>query len=522
MSKSRLISLFLFLIFFISILFRLVAVLDNKPFWIDEFSSGVQAEIILEKIFNNKAADMDIEPNNILTHIIIGFTFLIFGATETSARLPFALIGSVLPIFVFFIAKKLYSKTAGFVAATLIAFSYFEITWSTQARGYILQQLISSLAILIYLNLKERPTIFRFILLIFTLILGFFTHFFTAFLIISIFIDFLLFKKSEFNKFFKKKQYQLFLILFLVFFSSLIYKLNIFSYLINGIKYGFISIYNNTWYYHSLLWREYSFIVLLALIGVLITIKNNKTWIMIFFGLIHLFFINFLFGHYMSKYLFPVFHIIIIFASIGLAFIGNAIKNKVNIKTELFTLILLIFILLNGDKFVLKPKKYYSVNHDMRDIALIDYHLVYNKILEKSSGNYENTAIVDTWADRSRWYLKKQFNKLYLFRWESAGFHKQTSFLVNSSGEKEITDVKGFKLISNISDLQKAMEKYQYGFIWIDDASLPKDVIDYVKQNFKEELYLDHYPLDDNPYSIWPGSLYSWGYDSANPFYKSL
>ena len=41
------------------------------------------------------------------------------------------------------------------------------------------------------------------------------------------------------------------------------------------------------------------------------------------------------------------------------------------------------------------------------------------------------------------------------------------------------------------------------------------DVIKYAKENFKKELYLESYPpeLLENPYSIWPATLYSWGFE---------
>ena len=71
-------------------------------------------------------------------------------------------------------------------------------------------------------------------------------------------------------------------------------------------------------------------------------------------------------------------------------------------------------------------------------------------------------------------------------------------------------------LISSQADLERVMSVHSKGYIWIDDASMPADVIDYAKQNFREVITVDHYSLDDNPYSIWPGTLYSWGINPAS------
>ena len=86
----------------------------------------------------------------------------------------------------------------------------------------------------------------------------------------------------------------------------------------------------------------------------------------------------------------------------------------------------------------------------------------------------------------------------------------KTEFTLNKEEEK-IIPLSNQRFIGELTDLLKAQKRYPNGFIFIDDATMPKDVIDYAEKNLKKELYLDHYPLDDNPYSIWPATLYSWG-----------
>ena len=123
-------------------------------------------------------------------------------------------------------------------------------------------------------------------------------------------------------------------------------------------------------------------------------------------------------------------------------------------------------------------------------------------------------AVIDTWIDRARWYLGPNYSGLYVFRWTNdTDPHKYTPFIKQRDGTKFMVANKGSRvpLVSDVDDLKRVTDRYERGFIFIDDATLPQDVINYAQSHFKKEIYLDHYPLDDNPYSIWPATLYSWG-----------
>jgi hypothetical protein len=180
-------------------------------------------------------------------------------------------------------------------------------------------------------------------------------------------------------------------------------------------------------------------------------------------------------------------------------------------------LIITFAIIAQGNLFVIKPKRFYSVNHSFREIALIDYDQVYRIIQEKSSTKASETAVIDTWWDRARWYLGAQYKPLYAFRWDHEsgrinGLSKSTPYTTNANGEKVIYKSDNVKLVSNLPDLLRVMKKYPQGFIFIDDTSMSKEVITFAQQNFYHELHLDHYIYDDNPSSIWPAELYSWGF----------
>lgn len=488
--------IFIFFLWIVSFTYRFIGITDNHPFWVDEFSSARQATRVL------------IESHNITTYSLISIFFKIFEPHEWSARLPFVFIGSFVPVVIYFLAKYIFDKKTAVSAALLAAFSYFMITWSKQARGYVLLQLIILLAMFLYLKLvqEENSRKLNFSLFLVTILLGIFTHFLFYIFLAALFIHFMIFNSREFAKFFKN--FWLWIVIF--FMTFIFYKIGSFGGILNFLR-GDSFGANNLWYYHAFLWREYGLITFLSILGLIFGLKRKReeTTFFAFYITAHLLFLSFILKPYVSRYLLSVFPLILILASYAL--------TEIMIKMhKTLPLILTVFIIINGDKFVIKPKAFYSVNHDFREIALIDYHQVYN-LIKKNGGLEEGkTAVIDTWHDRIYWYLGDNYPNAYIFRWINEaglvnGLPQKTAFIQNGIGEKIIPQTNNLRLVGELSDLKKAMAKYSKGFIFIDDSSLPKDIREYAEKNFKKELYLDHYPLDDNPYSIWPATLYSWG-----------
>lgn len=485
---------------------------SNPPFWVDEFNTGTQARLILEhglRVFTDKSLLFEFQ--NITTHFLVAGFFSIFGQYEWVARLPMVIIGSCVPLAVYLLAKQLSDKTTATVAATLITFTYFEIVWSRQARGYVLLQLLILLALYLYTTYIKPGRINRKTWIVFgaIVLLGVLTHYYYLLVLVAVAFDYLWHHKGRIKSFFT---------------SPLMYILPagllLLLYGVGALE-GFRSFFynnsfsaNNVGYYHSFLWREYGLITFLSIIGwgTLLLRKKSISKSTLLYMLLHLTFVTFFFSHHMSKYLLPIFPLIIIGAAMSITTLADNVGK--HIKNDQFKKVLPIFIalfiVLNGDKFVNRPKAYYSINHDFREISNIDYHKVYEIILTHKD---RNPAVVETWPGRMLWYLGNNYPNGYMFRWEneegSANGHvKKTEFYIEN-GEKRISKQIGF--VGTKEDLEKVIKKNKVGFIFIDDSSLPQDVIQYAEMNLKKELYLDHYPLDDNPYSIWPATLYSWG-----------
>jgi uncharacterized membrane protein len=512
MLKHKTLLIVLFIIFIVSFAMRFGNL--STPFWVDEFSTASQAKIYLNA---NPALKEVKEKNNYLTNFLTSVSFRIFGVSTDSARYPSVLFGSLVPVALFLLAKAVFDTKTALFSTLFAIFSYFQITWSKQARGYALQQLLLVLLLLSYTRFITKKEPLSFFVLILISILGIATHLSFALVIGSLLLHFVIHNKSYLQTVFKKPHY--FLPVLLLILSPLFLNLSLISSII--LKLGST---NNLLYYHRFLWREQTVVSFLSILGILFLILKKKQWHIASLIAIplaaYLFFFSFIFSPYVTRYLLPIFPLLLLLAGVAIAQISTAMTRKYAL---LIGICITVGIIANGDTFTLKPKSFYSVNNDMREIALLDYDAVYQIIKTKGDLDAGNTAVIDTWTDRSRWYLGHHKDYYYNFRWANEdglinGLEKRIDYVLNSENEKKILNSGNppVTLISELSDLKKAMEKYPKGFIWIDDTSLPKDVIEYVQTNFTKELYLDHFPLDSNPYSIWPGTLYSWGFAESS------
>ena len=507
--KKRCSWIWLFSLFIVALIYRFYGTTHNHPFWVDEFSTVSQANLYIKYginvLFN---PEINFEYNNYTYHLLTAAFFQFFGHSEFVARLPSIIIGSTIPILIYLLGKLVFNKTTAVSAALLTTFSYFEIVWSRQARGYVLLQALILLALYLYLDIYKRRNagLIQWVLLIVVLLAGIFTHFFFYILLVPLAVHILFTQQDKIKYLLRKKLTYLFLAII----GLLLFNLRLFHVVYALLSTGLFKA-NNLWYYHSFLWREYGLISFLAVVGISISIlkPNKSSLILTAYVIAQLVFLSFFISPYVTRYILPIFPLLILFACYAISQVSPKSRTILPIA-------LILFIIVNGDKFATKPKQFYSVNHDFREIAIIDYNNVYDIIKSKGNLKAQKTAVIDTWLDRMYWYVGDDYPASYMFRWINEpglinGLTKRTDYIINSEGEKRIPRQKNLRFIGELKDLKMAMKKYPKGFIFIDDSSLPKDVIDYAEKNFKKELYLDHYPLDDNPYSIWPATLYSWG-----------
>ena len=315
MNKRKLWTiLFIIAIFVVSLFFRLRGLISiNPPFWVDEIFTASQANVILKyglNVFNN--SKIYFEYHNISSHFLVALFFKIFGQNEWAARLPIVIIGSLVPVAAFIFSRFIFNLPTSIISSLLISFSYLEIVWSRQARGYVLQQLLVLVAFYLYFKIishNKKPQVWQYLLLALTLILGVLTHTMFYLVIGSLLFHYLVFNFSKIKIFLKSIYFYLFLLVG----GTFIY--------LNRIGDTIVYFYNsktffanNLWYYHSFLWREYGLILFLAIIGLLVGLKNKfKEISLIFIYLIfHLLFLSFIFKPYVSRYLLPIFPLLFI------------------------------------------------------------------------------------------------------------------------------------------------------------------------------------------------------------------
>ncbi|MDQ5951821.1 MAG: hypothetical protein QG639_1102 [Patescibacteria group bacterium] len=499
-------------LFFLAFGLRIYPLTVSHPFWVDEFSTAVQAKIYATTFPDTfSQTKYDIEPNNYLYHTIVAIFFRIFMEAEWAARLPAAMAGALVCVVVYIYAKKLFNTPTAGIAFALTTFSYFHLTWSTQARGYTLQQLLLLVSHVLIFHLQQsrnnKERLVTSVGIGLCIVLGLLTH--TTFVIgafsIIIYLAF-----SYKDLLLKKKK--LIVPLLGIFLLGLLLWL---PQIVKVWQAGFLSLNNNLWYYHALLWREETIIVFLAVVALLKLALNRKP--MVYLPLLtlgaYLILFTFIFQPYTSRYVMSYFPFLLLLAAYGIYSIGLHLSKHAVIPAWALT----VFILVNGHTFEVFPQRYFSVNHTMRDIALVDYDQIYQRVTNSIETSNEPVVMIDTWRDRAWWYLGIDYPHLYIFRWDTST--QTINGLLASSDYYEENGRKYMKgtgnppiqLIVTKEDLLTIIAEHPKGYIWIDDTSLPADVIEYVEQNMKKELFVDHYTYDDNAYSLWPGTLYSWG-----------
>ena len=123
--------------------------LGSESVWLDEafsikIADGSPSEVLEE-------TGKDVHPP--LYYFALHYWMKIFGETEFASRLLSALFGTLAILAIYKLAALLYDKGAGLLAATLLAFSHFNIEFSQEARMYTLLSLLSIVSIYFFFKL---------------------------------------------------------------------------------------------------------------------------------------------------------------------------------------------------------------------------------------------------------------------------------------------------------------------------------------------------------------------------------
>lgn len=128
--------------------------LDRTSLWYDEAVSWAQSNEGLAHLLMSVAAD-NYPP---LHNVILWATMPALGDSETALRLPSAIFGVAAVWLIYLIGRILGGRSAGLLAAALLALSPFHIWYSTEARMYALLAACGLAFLYCVLKVIKKPT----------------------------------------------------------------------------------------------------------------------------------------------------------------------------------------------------------------------------------------------------------------------------------------------------------------------------------------------------------------------------
>ncbi|MHA7777435.1 glycosyltransferase family 39 protein [Roseibium sp. M-1] len=129
--------------------------LDRTSIWYDEAVSWSQSQGSFDNLLGLVAAD-NYPP---LHNILLWLTTPVIGDSETALRLPSAVLGVIAVWLCYFAGKQTAGRSAGLLAAALLAVSPFHIWYSTEARMYALLATTGLAFLLSAMKVLERPKV---------------------------------------------------------------------------------------------------------------------------------------------------------------------------------------------------------------------------------------------------------------------------------------------------------------------------------------------------------------------------
>lgn len=501
--KKNIFTLAVLALLLVGFTLRIYGLQQNYSFWTDEASTARFALGVVKTGIPKSLVTGYVMDAYYTTDYLTGLSFLIFGPNEMAARLPEVVFGTILIAVVYLFGKKLFNREIGLGGALFTTFSFIQIAWSRQARGYTILEVFFVLSLYWLYRFYEDKKISSAVILFFSVWLTILTHTLGLVLVPIIFVFWLI--QGNIKKIFSDRRTYLAIIFISVIFLILPISRKIieflFSYKISDILQGktFLA------YYHSLFWRQYPLFSFLGFLGFLyLFLKKEKAQTGLLFCsiLLYLTMISFFLHVPFEKYSLVIFPLLFTIASFTLFKISKTLFPEKQFS-HLIYFALVLFIILNGNKFSFKPRQFYSLNFDMREIPEIDYKKIYALVKEKSAKvNSQNVAVIDIDEDIPAWYLGENGNY----------FNPRNDI----PGEEKTKSV-GAVYIRNLDELAGVYKKFPYGFVFLIEHNFrfyPEGMVDWVRKNLvleKKESFASFSP----DWNYWPVELYSWGFENV-------
>lgn len=167
-----------------------IATIDTRGLWLDEAVTVDQTtRSLLGAIFTQVGGT-----HPPLFHILMHYWIGAFGLSEVALR-SFGLLFGMLAIpAAYWAGRVLYDRRVGLVAAGLLAISPYHIWYSQEARMYTMMMFFGLLSVGFLALAIERNRVWYWLAYFLVTLLGLFTHYFFAFLVVGQVLYFLIFE----------------------------------------------------------------------------------------------------------------------------------------------------------------------------------------------------------------------------------------------------------------------------------------------------------------------------------------
>ncbi len=493
-------NFYLVLLFFLILagaFYRLKGISTNHSFWSDEaYISSFAREILSGKNIFRNLQNLQYQQLQVL---ITTASFKSIGTTEFGARFPSVLFGTIGILFAYLLTSSLSNREGGLLTAFLYSFLQINLANSTQAKPYALLQTLSLIVIylIVRLNIHRRSRLLHLAILLVCTISSLVHSLGILIWMPYIIYSAITYKKDIGNMFTSKR------IIFMV--MGILAAIFVFQvpHLIGSFFSRGMTLfpYNQITYLRELLWRNYAFITLPAIVGCLICLSRHRllTYSVMSFVFVYLYLWNFHSYSHNIRYLLPVFGILIVYFGVFWARVGETLLDK---KSGILCLLIAILLYAGGYKLVRKPATYYSPNADLYgDVQNADYKSMYEKIKQKYP-HTDSYVIYNDGPDTQLWYLNG--------RAPDGTFLK--SYVANIPyGQTKNHDATGKPIYTSVSQFESVIKNNPKGMIIVEDweSYLPDEIKIYAKQHLKFEFRIEGLPQaqGDN----WPLEVYTWG-----------
>jgi uncharacterized membrane protein len=464
--------------------------LGEQSYWIDEGYTLNAVLSTLEKGYPLLDSGQ-IENASYLTTYLIAGAVKIGGLNPVTTRSWAVIFGILMILLAYFWGKRFFNWQVGLALSFLLAFFYWEIAWSRQARMYIELQFFFILSLYLFSSIVEKFSYKKLFLLIITTLATILSHYFGYFLLL-IYIFNLIFlinqdQRNKIKEFILSKKgiaisgflSLIFIVILAKLSVDLIEQFSRERNILIGLS------------YQSFLLENLLLITVLGFFGMIISVlkrKNFKNDLLLVSAFFIPYFNLILLAHSQHfRYLFFILPILLVFCLYLLWFISEYFKNK-------YLIFVILVLVLVGFSNYLKPQifSFSPISHYYLEpfTPQPDFTNAYQAI--KASGWGDDKIIISPFT---------QMDKVYLGRsnyWLAMSLHGRPL-------DKEKVPERNFynNAISITSKNQLEEIIYSnHGYIVIDEMALSgnrldQDIIDYIGE--QERIFSDNKPK----YGIW-------------------